>query len=123
MEIFIAGEKVTRPHKQLIIFKCHFFLNCLHDLAFFGRGSALLHRFIILLARPVFHCRTPFDLRTPRRISGPKISRFFEDELLQSLFWQVIEFHLKLERLLRHGLVFRVVVLLQVGMGKGFLHL
>ena len=25
MEIFIAGEKVTRPHKQLIIFKCHFF--------------------------------------------------------------------------------------------------
>ena len=56
-------------------------------------------------------------------MSRPEVSGLFEDQLLEGLLGQVVELHLKLEGLLCDGLVFRVVVLLQVGMGEGFLNL
>ena len=39
------------------------------------------------------------------------------------LFGQVIQLHVKLEGLLGDGLVLGVIVLLEVGVGQGILHL
>lgn len=55
--------------------------------------------------------------------AGLKTCSFFKDELLQCLFGQVIQLHVKLERGLSDGLICRVVILLQIRMCQGLLHL
>ena len=48
--------------------------------------------------------------------------RLLKDELLQAVFWEIVQFHLVVEGLLRHGLISRFVVAGEVGVGEGRLH-
>merc|ERR1719357_2478314 len=44
------------------------------------------------------------------------------NELLELLLGKIVQLHLKSERLLCNGLVRRVIVLFQIGMGEGIFH-
>lgn len=97
-----------------------------------GRGLrftswlALTHthtRMVIVFDFPFF-----FPSLFRRNLCSAKVAsrleqiRLVEDQLLQSLLWQVVEFHLDAERLLGHRLIGRIVVLLEVRMGEGVFH-